>query len=641
MTKDSAEEKIVQIGRKKMALDQALIESMDAEDDAGVDLESILKHGAAALFDDDDTNDIHYDSASVDKLLDRTQVENTEMGKDKTAESQFSFARVWANDKGALTEDVGDPDAEQTAPDHRTWENILKNREAEAAAEASKNEEALGRGKRARIAVDYKRGTPGPGEDLVGDDPTPQKRGRKRRERDDSGSDVDFAGAGDTDRDDESEGIPEPVDPQELGLLSQTGRSRSKFVSQKGTKGKLLINSRSTPQKQVPSDQRARGSATKGGLTITLNFSARSVKAQKGAQKPVEVVKKPAIGNKAQPNMGTVAKQSISKNTASSGKKQAAQTNGRSATPNGVHKAQVGPAKLNAPRSGKAQLARVNGLPAKPNNVKKYQPVPKDDSASRDGEEQPAQISGRPTTPNSLGTQVTSAMASATNKEQVLANGRGSRPVIGGPAARDMPSKMPLDSSDGRSQVPLDLRNAPDGHHSSETHSQPPANTTSFQNPTTLLSNTHLSFPHNDLASTARCRTRGPATVSEAAKTHNMATKPQLPSPMLSTKRIAMSSTIPPSLFQSRARPEERRRTQEVPFSSGFSLKIDTDKMEEDKRRNAKLDMAMQRKFRNHQAPKSTPQVPWFSLQMDIDKVQAQNSRSRKVEPVLSAASHI
>ena len=150
MNKDSAEEKIVQIGRKKMALDQALIESMGAEDDAGVDLESILKHGAEALFNADDPNDIHYDSASVDKLLDRTQVENTNTDDDKTAESQFSFARVWANDKGTLTEDLGDADAEPATPKRSVWEKILKQREADAEAEAARNLQTFGRGKRAR-----------------------------------------------------------------------------------------------------------------------------------------------------------------------------------------------------------------------------------------------------------------------------------------------------------------------------------------------------------------------------------------------------------------------------------------------------------------------------------------------------------
>lgn len=150
MTKDSAEEKIVQIGRKKMALDQALIESLDAEDDAGVDLESILKFGAEALFNDDDTNDIRYDSASVDKLLDRTQVETTDTDEDKTAESQFSFARIWANDKGTLTDDIGDAEAEAPPPDFSVWEKILKQRESDAAAEAARNAQKFGRGQRSR-----------------------------------------------------------------------------------------------------------------------------------------------------------------------------------------------------------------------------------------------------------------------------------------------------------------------------------------------------------------------------------------------------------------------------------------------------------------------------------------------------------
>lgn len=150
MTKDSAEEKIVQIGRKKMALDQALIESMGAEDDAGVDLESILKFGAEALFNDDDRNDIRYDSASVDKLLDRAQVEATSTNEEKTMESQFSFARVWANDKAVLTDGVGDADAEAPVPDFSVWEKILKQREIDAAREAAMTAQTLGRGKRAR-----------------------------------------------------------------------------------------------------------------------------------------------------------------------------------------------------------------------------------------------------------------------------------------------------------------------------------------------------------------------------------------------------------------------------------------------------------------------------------------------------------
>lgn len=78
MTKDTVEERIMQVGRKKMALDHALIESMDDDDLAGDDLESILKHGAQALFDENyQATTIHYDGPSVDKLLDRSQMEQT------------------------------------------------------------------------------------------------------------------------------------------------------------------------------------------------------------------------------------------------------------------------------------------------------------------------------------------------------------------------------------------------------------------------------------------------------------------------------------------------------------------------------------------------------------------------------------
>ena len=148
-TRSTAEEKIMQIGKKKMALDHVLIEQMDADDDAGMDLESILRHGTEALFQDD-SQDIRYDSQSVDKLLDRSQVEDTSTGKDDSAESQFSFARVWANDKGTLEDSLQADESNMNAPDPSIWENILKEREEEVAREAAARVQALGRGKRKR-----------------------------------------------------------------------------------------------------------------------------------------------------------------------------------------------------------------------------------------------------------------------------------------------------------------------------------------------------------------------------------------------------------------------------------------------------------------------------------------------------------
>ncbi|KAF3491762.1 chromatin remodeling factor [Arthroderma uncinatum] len=162
MTRGSAEEKIMQIGKKKMALDHVLIERMDAEDDGELDMETILRHGAEALFDDDCTGDITYDSQSVNKLIEQSEVENTKTGADASAESQFSFARVWVNES---MEDALD-DAESPPPSNTVWEKILKEREKAAEHEARLKAQTFGRGKRKRQAINYKV----PGKHNGGDD---------------------------------------------------------------------------------------------------------------------------------------------------------------------------------------------------------------------------------------------------------------------------------------------------------------------------------------------------------------------------------------------------------------------------------------------------------------------------------------
>ncbi|KAK4153914.1 PHD/FYVE-zinc-finger like domain-containing protein [Chaetomidium leptoderma] len=153
MTVDSAEEKILQIGRKKLALDHLLIETMDNEEEAPNDVESVLKHGAAALFGEGKKKDaITYDSAAVDKLLDRSMTEETKTNEDKSAESAFAFARIWANDEGALAEDM--QETEQTM-NLGVWDQILQQRAEEAQREAERNMETLGRGGRRRGAANY------------------------------------------------------------------------------------------------------------------------------------------------------------------------------------------------------------------------------------------------------------------------------------------------------------------------------------------------------------------------------------------------------------------------------------------------------------------------------------------------------
>lgn len=152
VTKSSVEERIMEIGRKKMALDHALIESMDDEELEGTDLESILKHGAQALFNDDyQKSAIQYDSASVDKLLDRSSAKDTESNVAGAAETQFFFARVWANDKDGFEDGFTLSDDDTLAQDTSSvWDRILQQREEDARLEAEANKEVLGRGGRKR-----------------------------------------------------------------------------------------------------------------------------------------------------------------------------------------------------------------------------------------------------------------------------------------------------------------------------------------------------------------------------------------------------------------------------------------------------------------------------------------------------------
>lgn len=239
-TRASVEEKIMQMGRKKMALDHVVVEQLDTDDVEDHDVESILKFGAAELFKDNDADhDIRYDDASIEKLLDRSQIENTKTGDVNSAESQFSFARIWANDKGGLVDDFDAVD-EEVAPDPGVWDRILKERQAAAAAEALARAEAMGRGRRAKAvctaspalhlitnthmqAVDYATEQDGLGttsvaeEDVFGDAlaiPSPVKKmSKKHKNKNDSESDTDFQAESEEESEQEEAGI---VDVGEL-----------------------------------------------------------------------------------------------------------------------------------------------------------------------------------------------------------------------------------------------------------------------------------------------------------------------------------------------------------------------------------------------------------------------------------------
>ncbi|KAI7081866.1 SNF2 family DNA-dependent chromodomain-containing ATPase [Hortaea werneckii] len=141
VTRATAEKRIMQMGRRKLALDHVLIDQMDTDDADQSDLVSLLRHGANELFTDETGGDITYDAVSIDHLIDRSAIGRTMTGEGSLAETQWSHARVWTDTSASLTQDEK-ADDDQT-PDPGLWAKILKERELVAAEDAAANIQAL------------------------------------------------------------------------------------------------------------------------------------------------------------------------------------------------------------------------------------------------------------------------------------------------------------------------------------------------------------------------------------------------------------------------------------------------------------------------------------------------------------------
>lgn len=151
MVKDSAEEKIMQAGKKKLVLDHLIVQKMDDDENDSNDLKSILTFGAKALFEDDpNSRDITYTDIDLDKLIEKTEIEGEKDDVAKESGLQFSFAKVWAADKDAF-EDIGD-DAQDVAQDD-SWAQALER--IAATKNVAQEKEVMGRGVRRKAAATF------------------------------------------------------------------------------------------------------------------------------------------------------------------------------------------------------------------------------------------------------------------------------------------------------------------------------------------------------------------------------------------------------------------------------------------------------------------------------------------------------
>ncbi|KAJ3911523.1 P-loop containing nucleoside triphosphate hydrolase protein [Lentinula edodes] len=110
MVKESAEERIMQIGKKKLVLDHLIVQKMDDDESAGENVQSILTYGAQQLFNESNGNsrDIIYSEADIDNLITKTEKEGDQENAPKEG-AAFSFAKIWTADKDEL-EEIADED---------------------------------------------------------------------------------------------------------------------------------------------------------------------------------------------------------------------------------------------------------------------------------------------------------------------------------------------------------------------------------------------------------------------------------------------------------------------------------------------------------------------------------------------------
>jgi superfamily II DNA or RNA helicase len=320
-TKDSVEEKIMQAGRKKMALDHALIESIDNSEEETADLVDILKHGAEQLFGEGKRETIVYDSASVDKLLDRDRLiaeqnppkaEGAEGDEGTKPRAAFGHARVWDNNTGH-TDEVPNGDGVEQEPviNQSAWAEIIRLREEEARREAEANKEILGRGGRRRgkvslhvVSMPFKSPTD-PHYDAqaqyTGDTPGPDGLPNGAMQIDEiSGYDTDFIGDG---SEDDSEGESD----KDAEMYSDDEKSRAKKPkAAKASQGKTLnkspskLSGKAVTPKKTATPKKATATPKKAvAVKKATPKTATPAKGKTAATGKITTPRKPATPSKA------------------------------------------------------------------------------------------------------------------------------------------------------------------------------------------------------------------------------------------------------------------------------------------------------------------------------------------------------
>lgn len=163
ITRGSIEERMMQMTKKKMVLEHLVVGRLKTQQVLNQEeLDDILRYGAKELFADenDDTKksqQIHYDDAAIDRLLDRSQVENEEATPDEEDNDLLKAFKVanfeYVDEEEKAKEYEGNQDTKTVDAEDKAkyWDDLLKQRFEEQKQRDSAAE--FGKGKRARKQV--------------------------------------------------------------------------------------------------------------------------------------------------------------------------------------------------------------------------------------------------------------------------------------------------------------------------------------------------------------------------------------------------------------------------------------------------------------------------------------------------------
>ena len=170
VTRNSVEEKVTQVAKKKMMLTHLVVQpGMGGKANLSKnEIDDILKFGTQELFNEEEgeeegesKNDIVYDDAAIEKLLDRSQegIEEKESWANDYL-SSFKVATYQTKEQGAPEEEVEvlKEEAENTDPAY--WEKLLRHHYEQHQEDVSRS---MGKGKRIRKQVNYGDGEVAPG----------------------------------------------------------------------------------------------------------------------------------------------------------------------------------------------------------------------------------------------------------------------------------------------------------------------------------------------------------------------------------------------------------------------------------------------------------------------------------------------